>query len=304
MQVLVTGGTGFVGTGVCRELTDRGHSVTALARTPDDGAVPADVDTVAGDVCDPDSLDAAFEGQDAVVHLVALSPLRIPDGGEKRHDTVTRRGTRNVIRKAEVHDLEQLTYLSGIGADPNADTHYLRAKGQAENAIRDADLDWTIFRPSVIFGDDAEIISFTSRLTPIRLAPLPGGGTTPFQLIYRGDIASMIVDATTTDDHTGETYTIGGPEVVTLAEIARLIRRSRGKSTTVVPMPMLVAKVGMTVFGKVPGFPFGPDQYRGLEQDHTVEDNDIDAFGVTESELTTFAEYLEVESPDPTSSDA
>lgn len=304
MDVLVTGGTGFVGTGVCEALHAEDHTVTALARSPTDHSLPEAVDVVEGDVRNPDSIDAAFEDQDAVVHLVALSPLRIPRGGEKRHDAVTRRGTRNVIRKAETHDLDHITFLSGIGADPNADTHYLRAKGQAENAIRDADIDWTIFRPSVIFGDGAEIISFTRRLTPPVIGPLPGGGHTPFQLIYRGDIAPMIVEATTTDDHAGETYTIGGPEVLTLAEIAKLIRRSRGQSTTIVPIPMGLAKLGMTIGAKLPGFPFGPDQYRGLEQDHTVDDNDIDAFGVTTDELTTFAEYLGVDTTESAAVDA
>lgn len=304
MRVLVTGGTGFVGTGVCRELHDRDHTVTALARSPSDNSLPTGVDTVAGDVRNPDSIDAAFEDQDAVVHLVALSPLRIPSGGEKRHDAVTRRGTRNVIRKAEAHGLDHITYLSGLGADPNAATHYLRAKGQAENAIRDADLDWTIVRPSVIFGDGAEIISFTRRLTPPVIGPLPGGGHTPFQLIYRGDLAPMIVEATTTDEHTGATYTIGGPEVLTLAEIAKLIRRSRGQSTTIIPIPMPLAKVGMTIGGNLPGFPFGPDQYRGLKQDHTVEDNDIAAFDVTESDMTTFPAFLGVDTTDPNGSDA
>lgn len=295
MDILVTGGTGFVGTAVCTELHDRGHSVTALSRNPTDGDLPTGVETVAGDVRDPESIDGAFRGQDAVVHLVALSPLRIPNGGEKRHDAVTRRGTRNVIRKAEKYELDRIVYQSGLGAAPDADTHYLRAKGQAENAVRDADLDWVIFRPSVIFGEGAEIQSFTLRLTPPVLAPLPGGGKTPFQLISIDDLAPMLADAVVEDQHVGETYTLGGPEVLTLAEIAKLLRRSRGQSTHIVPIPMSLAGVGMTVFGKVPGFPFGPDQYRGLQQEHTVADNDIDAFGVSVEELQTFPDFLGVD---------
>jgi len=294
MDVLVTGGTGFVGSAVCRELDDRGHTVTALARNPTD-ALPPSVEVATGDVRDPDTIDAAFADQDAVVHLVALSPLRIPRGGERQHDAVTRRGTRNVIRKAEKHGLDRLVYLSGLGADPNADTHYLRAKGQAENAVRDADIDWVIVRPSVVFGDGDEIQPFTRRLTPPVIAPLPGGGKTPFQLIYIGDLAPMLADAVTEADHVGQTYTIGGPEVLTLAEIATLLRRARGQSTTVVSIPMGLAKLGMTIGGMLPGFPFGPDQYRGLEQDHTVSDNDLAAFGVAPDELTTFPGYLGVD---------
>jgi Nucleoside-diphosphate-sugar epimerases len=187
MDVLAVGGTGFVGTHLCRELVDRGHDVTALSRSPDDA--PAGVETATGDVTAYDSVEGAFEGRDAVVNLVALSPLFKPDGGDEMHDHVHRRGTEHCVRAAETHDVERLVQLSALGADPAGATAYIRAKGRAEEIVRGSDLDWTIFRPSVVFGEGGEFVSFTKRLKGmfapgVPVYPLPGGGETRFQPIW------------------------------------------------------------------------------------------------------------------------
>jgi len=79
---------------------------------------------------------------------------------------------------------------------------------------------------------------------------------------------------------------------LTLADVARLAHGVDGRSVTVLPVPMALAGVGLSVAGKIPGFPMGADQYRSLQFDNTTADNDISAFGRKESELTTLASYL------------
>jgi NADH dehydrogenase len=291
MRVLVTGGTGFIGRYLCDELRERGHDVTALARSPDASDLPEGVTTVEGDVTDRDSLDEPFEDQEVVVNLVALSPLFQPEGGEG-HESVHLGGTRNVVDAAEAHDVERLVQMSALGADSNGSTAYIRAKGRAEEVVRNSGLDWVIFRPSVVFGDGGEFVPFTKKLTPPYVAPLPGGGRTRFQPIYVEDLVGMLADAVEGEEHVGRVYEVGGPEVVTLAEVAKLAHRADGRSVTVVPVPMALAKVGMTAAGPVPFVPFGPDQARSLEFDNVTDDNDVGAFGVDEGELTTLSEYL------------
>jgi NADH dehydrogenase len=295
MNILVTGGTGFVGRNLCRELHDRGHDVTAMARTPEGADLPSGVSTVVGDVSAYDSIEAAFEGQDAVVNLVALSPLFKPSGGNEMHDEVHRRGTENCLRAAEEHGVERFVQMSALGADPDGDTAYIRAKGRAENAVESSGLDWVIFRPSVIFGEGGEFVSFTKKLAPPFLTPLPGGGKTRFQPIWVGDLVPMLADAVEDDAHVGQTYEIGGPEKLTLAEVAKVVHRAAGRSATVVPVPMALAGIGLSIAGSIPGFPMGADQYRSLKFDNTTGDNDVNAFGVEESELTTLAGYLDAE---------
>jgi len=292
MNVLVAGGTGFVGRHLCTELHERGHDVTALARTHEE--ISEGVETVVGDVTARESLDGAFVGQDAVVNLVALSPLFEPKGGNEMHERIHLEGTKNCLAAAEDNGLDKFVQMSALGADPAGNTHYIRAKGRAEEAVRASPLAWTIVRPSVIFGDGGEFLRFTRKLTPPGLAPLPGGGKTRFQPIYIGDLVPMLADALE-DEHDGMTYELGGPEVLTLAQVAKLVREASGGSVTVVPVPMSLAKIGLTIGGAVPGFPMGKDQYRSLQFDNTTDDNDIGMFGASVDDLETLANYLGVE---------
>ncbi|WP_135536229.1 complex I NDUFA9 subunit family protein [Halostella pelagica] len=291
MKILVTGGTGFIGEKLCRELDDRGHDVTALARSPDEADLPETVELAMGDVTAYDSIEGAFTDQDAVVNLVALSPLFKPKGGAT-HESVHLGGTENVVRAAEDHGVGRLVQMSALGADPDGPTAYIRAKGKAETVVKDSDLDWTIIRPSVVFGEGGEFVSFTKKLTPPYLAPLPGGGKSRFQPIWVGDMVPILADAVEDESHVSETYEIGGPEVLTLADVAKRARRAAGQSVTVVPVPMALAGVGLTVAGAIPGFPMGADQYRSLKFDNTTNDNDVDAFGRDEASLTTLSSYL------------
>ena len=211
MRILVVGGTGFIGTHLCRELHDRGHEVTALSRSAESGGLPEDVRTVLGDVTAYESMAGAFEGQDAVVNLVALSPLFRPSGGNEMHFRIHEGGTANVVRAAEEHGVGRLVQLSALGADPDGETAYIRSKGLAEGIVRDSGLEWVVFRPSVVFGDGGEFVRYTKRLAPPYVTPLPGGGETRFQPIWVGDFVPMLADAIdggdgTPDAYTGETY--------------------------------------------------------------------------------------------------
>jgi NADH dehydrogenase len=292
MKVLVVGGTGYIGGYLCRELKERGHSVTALSRSPGDGSLPSGVAKAMGDVTAYDSMHGHFEGMDAVYNLVALSPLFKPKGGDGMHDRIHRQGTENVVRACEEHGVDRLVQMSALGADPNASTHYLRAKGAAEELVRDSSLSWTIFRPSVIFGEGGEFVSFTKLLSPPYLTPIPGGGKTRFQPIWVRDLVPMLADAIEDDEHVGRTHEIGGPQVLTLAEVAQLAHEADGRSVNVVPVPMPLAGIGLQIADVLPGVPFGADQYRSLQLDNTTADNDVETFGRSADDLKTLGEYL------------
>lgn len=300
MNVLVVGGSGFLGQRLCGELIDRGHEVTALSRNPEPEDLPDGVETAMGNVTAYDSIESHFESQDAVVYLVALSPLFEPKGGNERHDEIHRGGTENCVRAAKEHGVDRFVQLSALGADPNGPTHYIRAKGRAEEIVRDSKLDWVIFRPSIIFGEDGEFVYFVKRLKKmfapgLPLYPLPGGGEkTRFQPIWIQDFVPMIADSIEDDQHVGETYEIGGPEVLTLREVTDLVFESEGGSIRIVSLPMGLAGVGLKTLGNVPGFPMGGDQYKSLKFDNTTADNDVEAFDVSVSELRGFRDYLGV----------
>ena len=294
MNILVAGGTGFIGTNLVNELVGRGHEVTALARDPDEADLPAGVERVRGDVTAYDSIESAFEGRDAVVNLVALSPLFKPSGGAS-HAEVHLGGTRNIVEAAEAHGVRKIVQMSALGAHPDGPTEYIRTKGEAETVVKESELAYTLFRPSVIFGDGGEFVSFTKKLTTPYVTALPGGGRTRFQPIWVEDAAPMLA-ACVDEERDGEAYEVGGPEVLTLADVTRLAYRAEGKSVTILPLPMPLARLGLRLADPVPFVPFGSDQYRSLRFDNAVSDNDIDAFGVSVADLTTLAEYLGVDS--------
>jgi len=297
MNVLVVGGSGFIGTNLCEHLDEAGHDVTAISRSPEDSDLSASIETVRGDVTAYDSIEGAFEGQDAVVYLVALSPLFKPKGGNERHFEVHTAGARNVVRAAEEHAVHRIVHMSALGADPEGSTAYIRSKGEAEQVVIDSELDYVIFRPSVVFGEGGEFVSFTKKLKGmfapgLPIYPLPGGGETRFQPIWVDDLVPMLAAALTEDDHIGETYDIGGPEVLTLKEITNMVYEAAGKSISIVGIPMGLAGVGLKVGGAIPGFPMGGDQYRSLQFDNTTADNDIGAFDVSTDEMKTLESYL------------
>lgn len=296
MKVLVAGGTGFIGTNLCTELYERGHDVTALSRDPSGSDLPAGVERVMGDVSTYDSIVDTVADHDAVVNLVSLSPLYQPTG-DADHETVHLGGTANLVQAAEEGGADRFLQMSGLGADPDAETEFLRAKGKAEAVVTESHLAWTIFRPSVVFGDGGEFVEFTKQLTTPYLTGLPGGGKTRFQPVWVGDLVPMLADALEDSSHVGEIYEIAGPQIVTLADATEFAYAADGKSVSIVSIPMAVAKLGLTAIDPLPFVPFGSDQARSLEQNNTVVTNDVTAFGVSEDELTTLGSYLGLETP-------
>jgi uncharacterized protein YbjT (DUF2867 family) len=283
MDVLVAGGTGFVGRSVCRVLHDRGHHVTAAARTPDDAALPPGVVRAAADVTHPD-LRGLVAGHDAVVNLVALPSHVQPRAS---HEAVHLGGTRHLLRASEAAGVDRFVQLSGLGVDDGVDTAYFRAKRRAERAVRESTLDWVVYRPSVVFGDGCAFLPFLERLARFGVVALPGGGRTRLQPLWVGDLAPMVADGVTDAAHVGATYELGGPERRSLAAVLAAVA-----DPVVLPVPMAAARVGAALLDRVPGVPVGLDQYRATALDNTVTDNDVTAFGATEASLRTLGDYL------------
>ncbi|MDX1747882.1 MAG: NAD(P)H-binding protein, partial [Halobacteriales archaeon] len=219
-----------------------------------------------------------------------LSPLYKPPRGLS-HEGVHLQGTEHCVRAAEEHGVRKIVQLSGLGVSPTGPTSYLRAKGRAEQVVEDADLAHTIVRPSVIFGDGGEFVSFVKKLTTPYVTALPGGGRTRFQPIWVEDIAPMVA-ACVDGAHDGACYEIGGPDRLNLADVTRLVWRSQGKSVRIIPVPLSLAKLGLALAGPLPGIPFGADQGRSLELDNVTDDNAIGTFGVEADDLRTLADYL------------
>lgn len=292
MNILVAGGDGFVGRHLCAELVDRGHAVTSLSRSPDPEVLPEEVNTTTGDVTDYESIESAFEGKDAAINLTALPPLHDPRPGTF-HDTVCIGGAVNSAHAASQHGVDQYVEMSSLGAEMQSPIAYWRTQGLGDMVVEYSDLDWVVLRPSFIFGEGSETFAFVKKYTTPYVTVFPDGGSHPtFQPIWVEDIASIAADALEDEKHVGKAYDLGGPEVLTFGEVTRLLYQAEGKSVRILSVPMQLAKIGLYSVDPLPSIPFGINQARALEMSNVTDHNEVDAFGVDESDLLSLSVYL------------
>ena len=218
MIVLVTGATGFVGRRVVKTLLAQGNPVRCLVRTPVAAAL-LDTDRVDlhfGDVADPASLTPAFNGVDAVVHLVAI----IREKGSATFDAINVQGTHNVAEAASAAGVKRLLHISAIGAQDNPAFPYLHSKWRGEQAVAQAGVPYTILRPSIIFGPSDEFITTLAALAKAFPAvPVPGNGRNSFQPIHVDDVARCVAASLDRPDLAGNTVEIGGPDQLSYDQI-------------------------------------------------------------------------------------
>ncbi len=276
MRVLVTGGTGFVGTHLVNGLLRRGHAVAVLARSPAKtrNRYNRPVESVGGDVLDPASLAAAAAGREALIHLVGI----IHEKGGQTFDRMHRQATENVVAAAKAAGVRRYLHMSAMGSSEDSPAAYGRTKAAGEKAVRASGLDWTIFRPSIIFGPGD---GFVTLLAPIvrgnpGFIPVIGPGTTRFQPVSIFDVTRVFADALEKPETVGQTYEVGGPEILTLNEIDRDIAAAVGKpGKPLIHFPLWYGRLLASGFewlarrGVFADPPLTRDQLRSLSRDNT-----------------------------------
>jgi len=241
--VLVTGASGLVGIHACRELAKNGWRVRALIRDPARAAMALGqlpVEFRVGDVRDATSLRSSLNGCGAVVHLAAIAI-------EKKHETyreTNTAATERLISAARAENVRRLIFMSQNGADSGSPYPFLRSKGVAQDSIKTSGLQWTILRPSVIFGPEDQFVNVLGRLirlTP-KIFPLPGGGAARFQPIAVDDVARVVRLSLEKKETVQQTYALGGAVPLTLRQMTERILAAMGTSRRLVPVPIRVLR--------------------------------------------------------------
>ncbi len=275
-RIFVTGGSGFVGSHVVPALLAVGHQVVALARTPRaavaivarSGAHAAQLTTRIGDVTDSALPQSALADCDAVVHLVAI-PRDWSNGRELLR--INTAGTEALLAAASAAGVRRFVHLGALGVEERADLHYANSKARAERAVRESGLDWTIIRPSLIWGERDGFFNIVAALVkiPAPAVPVPGNGKSRFQPIFVGDVARAIVKVLADPKSLRRSYELGGPRYWTYREITQEVARALGKRRVVIPMPIpLIGLVaGFAEAIRLP-FPVATDQLRQLALDN------------------------------------
>ncbi len=226
--VCVIGGSGFVGSHICRQLAAAGYRLRVPTRDRERAKalilLPT-VDVVVADVHDPAALATVVQGCDAVINLVGV----LHDGrGTRGFDGAHVELARKVVAACRETGVRRLLHMSALAAAPDAPSGYLRSKGEAERIVRESGLDVTLFRPSVIFGSEDNFLNlFAKLLCLFPVFPL-GSPKARFQPVYVEDVAAVFVRALTDSASWGRSYDLCGPRRYTLRELVAWVGRTTG----------------------------------------------------------------------------
>ncbi|MFQ6121596.1 MAG: complex I NDUFA9 subunit family protein [Dehalococcoidales bacterium] len=292
-MILVTGGTGFVGSHLVPRLIETGDKIRCLVRNlaKAEALQKYGVELVLGDVTKPQTLEQAMLGVETIIHLVAI----IRESREVTFDGINVRGTRNVVQAAVKSGAKRFIQISALGASPSPKYRYTYSKWQGEEVVRSSNLDFVIFRPSVIFGRGS---GFTAQI--IRsltmfpfLAPVPGSGRTRFQPIWVEDVATCIVRAVR-GRKTGQLYEIGGPEHLTYEEMLDTITRALGIKRMKLHLPLPLMRPAVMAMEKLmPNPPVTLGELALLEVDNITDLNSVERlFGFKPLALSQGLDYI------------
>jgi len=304
----VFGGSGFVGRHIVRALARQGWRIRVAVRRPDLAGflrplgVVGQIELVQANLRYPDSIAAALEGADVVVNAAGIQRQR----GRQTYEAVHAAGAGAIARAAVAAGIDKLVHLSGVGADARAPNPYIASKGRGENAVREASPGAVILRPSVVFGPEDDFLNrFGALARALPALPLFGGGATKLQPVFVGDVALAALAVIGDANAAGRTYELGGPEVLTLREIAALTLRIVERRRALVPLPFALARLlaGSTEIASTLSLGLFPamltttrDQVELLRHDNVVSAVAI-AEGRTLRELGVGAQGIEAVAP-------
>jgi NADH dehydrogenase len=290
-QLVILGGTGFVGRHLVPRLAADGHRIVLLSRNREQhrelGVLPG-VSVRSADIYDDATLQRQLAGADAAINLVGILNPHGPHTFQRAHVELTRR----LIAACHASGVGRLHQMSSLKAGQGL-SQYLKSRGEAEALVKSSALDWTIYQPSVIFGPGDGLVSRFARL--LRQMPaLPlARAQARMAPTHVGDVAEAIARCV---DHARlgqrRSFELYGPETLTLGEIVRAIRAAAGLRTPIVALPDSLGRLQAQFAELLPGKPFSLDNFRSLRTDSVGKTDGYAALGITPQPLTPWLPVL------------
>jgi NADH dehydrogenase len=247
MRIVVTGGTGFIGSEVVNLLLENpGDRVAVTTRDPgQDDPWNGRVERIQAFAGDPTSLGKAFARADVVVHAIQFPnhPVEDPSRG-RTYMEVDGKGTQVAARVAKSMGVRRFVYLSGAGAGQGRPQPWFQAKDMAETAIRESGMEYALLRPSWIYGrGDRSMNRFVTFCRYFPVVPVIGDGRTPVYPIYVKDVARCAVEVVRREDARDKALELGGPERLTMDEIIRTVQKVLSKRRPLLHHPVGLMKL-------------------------------------------------------------
>jgi len=306
MKVTVFGGTGYVGSYLIDALLDKGHHPVLLVRPESRHKVRhhARCTLVEGDISSPDSVRAALSGADAAIYNIGI--LREFPSRNVTYEALHFEGAKRAMDAAEAAGAQRFLLMSANGVKADG-TAYQRTKYLAEQYLRHTGLDWTVFRPSVLFGDPRGRMEFATQLyRDIVRSPLPAPlfyegllplncGTFRMSPVHVKDVASVFVQALEMPETAGQIFALCGPASLSWKEILKTIAAAAGTTKRALPAPVLLLKGLAAALDQFEFFPVTRDQLTMLMEGNTCEgDNAFQTFNLEPAPFdTTSLTYLQ-----------
>lgn len=276
-SVAILGGSGFVGSELCAQLISHGYTVRLLTRHPDKcrhlKVLPSlTILRVAN--YQANTISQLISGCCALINLIGILNEKRNDG--KQFHAIHVGITREAFNACEQACIPRMLHMSALNADVNGPSYYLSTKGKAENYLKtfsEDHIDYTIFRPSVIFGEKdsflnrfADILKYAPGMLPLAC---PNARFAP---VYVGDVAKCIVQSINDPVAFNQSYNICGPHTYTLKELVQYTANIGGYKKAIIGLPNSLSKLQASIFEYIPGKPFSKDNYKSLQLDSVCGD--------------------------------
>src|SRR4030065_487006 len=281
-MILITGGTGFVGSHLIKRLIDEDHKVRCVIR---EGSKKIDrikglgAEIVHGDVTDADSLIDACKGIDTIIHLVGI----IQEEKGMTFQSIHVDGTRNLVNAAKKNNVRLFYYQSANGADKDGKTAYYKTKAEAEEIVKASGMDYIIFRPSLSYGDgDQFVLRLKKIIHDAPVIPIIGSGESLLQPIFIDDLVACLIKAITTPQLKNRIFCIAGPEQIRFKDVVIRIADAMGVKRPSFHVPVfLMRPAAMLMEAILPKPPVTVDQITMLQMDNICDIKEMkEAFNI------------------------
>lgn len=298
-NIVVLGGSGFVGSVLVAKLDAAGYRVKVLTRRRDTAKhlfLLPNVNVESCNIFDDDALYSALVGADAVINLIGILHQSSRLSFDKAHRQLPQR----LVNICEALNIKRIVHMSSLGADISAPSQYLQSKAMGEAAIASAakHIQTTIFKPSIIVGRDDKFINLFATLIKLMPAILLAKPQAKFQPIWVEDVATCMVNSLQNTATYGKTYELAGPKVYTFKSLIQTIMQTLNVKRPIIGLSDRLSYAQAFMMEWLPVKLMSRDNVKSMEVDSVSNAPFPAVFGIVPTALeAVIPEYLLNQSP-------